>query len=347
MKKTVLVAIFIAVLLLAGCVREPSEPIIIEVPTPVPATLPPSESPAVPTLDLVPKASPAADGIYTIAWISDTQFISESEPEVFYKMTQYLKDNREAINLQYIIHTGDLVDNYDQQEQWDAAVGAMKIIEDIPHGVLAGNHDLETKTENYDPFYKYFGADKYRDKPYYGGSYSNNRGHYDLLDIGSVKFIFVYMGFSYSTAGSVWMNNVLAEYEDRIAILCFHNYLRTDGELTDNGKVFFDEVVAKNANVYMVLCGHMHNVKTVTAEVTTDGKKRTVYQLISNYQLYEGGTTGYLRLITIDDKNKTLHFQSYSPHLDDYTYFDDENKREQDYASVPEMEDFTIPFPWG
>ncbi len=43
--------------------------------------------------------------------------------------------------------------------------------------------------EGYGNYWKYFGEDRFADKSYYGGSYKNNLGHYDLLTENGQDFI--------------------------------------------------------------------------------------------------------------------------------------------------------------
>ena len=59
-------------------------------------------------------------------------------------MTQWIVDNKEKQNIQYVMHTGDIVDSMDRESEWVNADKSMKILEDanIPYGVLAGNHDV-------------------------------------------------------------------------------------------------------------------------------------------------------------------------------------------------------------
>src|SRR5690625_7101767 len=106
----------------------------------------------------------------------------------------------------------------------------MKVLEDadVPYGILAGNHDVELPNLGYQNYYEYFGEDRFKDQPYYGGSFQNNRGHYDLISVQGVDFIMVHMGWQPQEDGIAWMNDVLQEHPNRIAILNFHQYLRSE-----------------------------------------------------------------------------------------------------------------------
>ena len=300
-----------------------------------------------------PAASPqgytAADGVYTIAWISDPQHYSTKFPETYYAMTSFLRDYAEQLHLAYIVHTGDLVHNTDLESEWNVADTAQAMIDDIPNGVLAGNHDVLDPI-GYKTFCKVFGEKRYKDKPWYGGNFENNRGHYDLITIGTTDYLFVYMGYEPTDQAFSWVLDVFKAYPERIGILCLHDYYTKQLTLSDDGKRWHDTVVAESPNLYMVLCGHKYGAYCFpeTFDDNGDGKQdRTVYQMMFNYQasLRDGGG-GYLRLMQIDETLGTLHNLTYSPLLGDYNRFDDPNNREQYYPFDEKNEEFTLPLPW-
>lgn len=292
----------------------------------------------------------AKNGEYTLAWISDPQHYSAKFPETYYAMTEFLAENRERINIKYIIHTGDLVNNKDIDEEWQRAIKAQEAISGIPNGVLAGNHDVGNSDEDYSVFSKHFGADRYSSSTWYGGTYKDNRGHYDLIDVGDTAYIFVYMGYAPDDDCIKWLNKVFALYPDRIGVLCLHDYFKTDGELSETGEVIYKKVVKKNPNLYMVLCGHRYRIDSRDSSFDDDGDgtpDRVVHEVICNYQTAgaEGGD-GYMRFMKVDEKNGVIRMYSYSPTKDDYTYFDTEEHRAETYSSDPLKEEYTISIPW-
>lgn len=110
-------------------------------------------------------------------------------------MNEWIVENSEQLKTKYLIHTGDIVNQYNKQFQWEEADAAMQILDDagLPYGVLAGNHDVQYGREWYDQYYQYFGEDRYAGRDYYGGSYENNKGHYDLISENGQDFIILYM----------------------------------------------------------------------------------------------------------------------------------------------------------
>ena len=307
-----------------------------------------TEKPIV-TVTAEPPAYCVPDGVCTIAWISDPQHYSEKFPETYYAMTSFLRDSRTEMNLAYVVNTGDLVNKPEEDVQWEVADRAQAMLDGIPNGVLAGNHDVLDPV-GYTAFCRYFGEARYKDEPWYGGSYEDNRGHFDLLTIGKTDYLFVYMGFGPDNQAIRWVKKIFDAYPDRVGILCLHDYYTKTQTLSKDGERWHDEVVAKCPNLYMVLCGHKYGSYCFpeSFDDDRDGKEdRTVYQMLFNYQAsqHDGGG-GYLRLLQIDESEGMMHARTFSPLLVDFNRFDDENMRESYYPFDEKNEDFILPLPW-
>lgn len=267
---------------------------------------------------------------FSFAWETDTQYYSESFPYHYDQMNQWIVDNRDKLDIRYVMHTGDLVDDVDMTGEWVNADHSMSIFDkaDMPYGVLGGNHDVFAGAEGYGNYWQYFGEDRFKDKSYYGGSYKNNLGHYDLLTENGQDFIILYMSWDVYTNEIEWMNQVLAQYSDRKAIIALHRYTNVaaaDNLLDYTGKLIQKEVVAKNKNVIAVLNGHYHgaSIQTDSFDDDNDGTPdRTVYQICTDYQSDPEGGSEYIKFLYFDLKNNKIYINSYSPYRQDYNYFD-------------------------
>ena len=273
--------------------------------------------------------TPRSDYDFTLAWESDTQYYN-ANPD-FYKhqeaIHEYLLTQRDATNLQYLTHTGDIVDDSRVVDQWTRADAAYRGLDDagLPYGVLAGNHDVDQMSNDYTAYSQWFGEARYADNPWYGGSHLDNRGHYDLISAGGIDFIQVYMGWAPGDAEIAWMNEVLAQYPERKAILNLHEYMLTTGGLGPVPQRIYDEVIATNPNVMMVMSGHYHDAFTRYDEFddTGDGvADRTVAQMLFDYQGLAEGGLGFLRLLQFDNVGAEVTVRTYSPSLDQYNAVD-------------------------
>lgn len=318
-----------------------------EVPTPEP-TAEPTETPE-PRERYVPE-----EGVETVAWLTDTQhyanYAAKNLPNIFPVMTAFLRDKAEEMNLVYVVHTGDLVHVNDSQENWTVAREAMDLLDGIPTGVLAGNHDMDPAKGGYKNYGKYFGEKQYNQQSCYGESFENNRGHYDLVTVSGRNYIFVYMSHAPDKKAIQFMVKSFQKYPDRVGILCLHDFITTEGTLSEAGKQLREQVVSKCPNVYMVLCGHRYGLYTLEDGFDDDGdgvQERTVYEIMMNYQAAgkEGGG-GYLRLMQFDEERHEIHCVNYSPYLDDYDWLDDPSHNEKRYEMDEKSESFTLKMPW-
>ncbi|MDH5151614.1 metallophosphoesterase [Kocuria palustris] len=95
--------------------------------------------------------------------------------------------------------------------------------------------------------------------------------HYDLLTIGRTRLLLLHLGYGIEDEHIEWANQVLQDHADRDAILCTHHFL-DEGTLPDgsgapwggprsfgpdDGVRIQERIVARNANVVLVLSGHI------------------------------------------------------------------------------------------
>lgn len=286
---------------------------------------------------------------FAFAWETDTQIYAESFPYHYKNMNQWIVDNKKDWKIKYVLHTGDITDDYDMETQWKNADTAMKIFDDagMPYGVLAGNHDVGAGLEKYTNYQKYFGADRFKNKDYYGGSYKNNLGHYDLITENGQDFIILYMSWDIYTNEINWMNQVLKKYPNRKAIIALHRYTRgsekANTPITDYaGKLIRTNVVAKNPNVIAVLNGHYSgaSMNVMGFDDDKDGvKERTVYEICTDYQSNAQGGAEYVKLLYFDLKNNKIYVNSYSPYKKDFNYYDNPKLENYNQGTVVYKQD--------
>ncbi len=263
---------------------------------------------------------------FSMLWFTDTQYYARSFPEIYDFLGDWMVRQYERGDFGYAVNTGDIVDNASATEQWEVADRNFRKLDDaaVPYGVLAGNHDVAINGLNYHMFFRYFGAARFRGKSWYGGSMENNRNHYDLITLGGHDFVILYLGYGTSFSGKTikWSNSVLKKYGDRTAILAMHEYLRSDASMTPAASLVFDNIVIKNDNVRLVLCGHYHGAARSVKRVSNpDGSTRAVIEILSNYQKGPRGGDGYLRYLNFNPSAGTLNVITYSPYTDKYNFF--------------------------
>lgn len=145
---------------------------------------------------------------FTVIVMPDTQFYacdcSGGSPDTFTAQTAWIAAQREALNIRYVAHVGDCVQNGDEvPAEWGWANDAMSTLEDpaatglaegIPYGIAVGNHD---QTPFGDPlgstrlYNETFGVDRFAGRSWYGGSRveGDNDDHYATFQAGGMDFL--------------------------------------------------------------------------------------------------------------------------------------------------------------
>lgn len=278
---------------------------------------------------------------FTVVALPDTQYYSSSEnggtPAMFNAQTQWIVNNQSALNIAYVAHLGDMVQNADNNgntSEWSVADNAMKILENanIPYGVHPGNHDEGTSGSDIGDatstvlYNTYFGVSRFAGRSYYGGNYgSNNNNHYDLFSAGGMNFIVIYFAYDYNAAGDglnsdftniiTWAQGVLKQYSDRHAILVSH-YMMGNGNpanLSIQGGAIVNGLDGL-PNVFLTLAGH-YNTLPGEGQRTSVVSGNTVQGLMSDYQDQPNGGNGWLRIMTFSPANNQISVQTYSPVL--------------------------------
>ncbi|MFD0675385.1 MULTISPECIES: metallophosphoesterase [unclassified Paenibacillus] len=266
---------------------------------------------------------------FAFVWMTDTQYYSESYPKIYDLMTQWVVDNWKEKKFKYLLHTGDIVNNWNSKAEWERASASMKTLDDahIPYGVVAGNHDVYYDVGNYDEFWKYFGRERFVNQPTFGGDLNNNRDHYDLVSVNGHDFVIVYLGWLIDQKTFDWANGVLHKYSDRNAIIATHEYLKPSKAYYGQGKGVWEKLVVPNSNVFMVLGGHnpgaAYNIKKLG--------DRTVLEMLSDYQNGPEGGQGFMRFLQFDLTNNKLLVNTYSPYIKKWNFF------------KPDEDDFVLP----
>ncbi|WP_433325323.1 metallophosphoesterase [Spirillospora sp. CA-294931] len=249
-----------------------------------------------------------------IAWLPDTQFYSARHPRHFKNQTRWLVDNAATRKIGYATHTGDIVHNASSTRQWNNADAAMGTLDEgkFPYGIVQGNHDVGDK------YFAYFGEWRFKDSPVYSESFKNNRQHYDLVDVAGRKVLMLSLTWAMRDDDFAWAKQVLTKHSNLPVIVSVHAYLNTDGTYDQQGQRIFDEIVKPYANVKAVLCGHNHGAAHKVRDL---GNGRKVPEILADYQRAKEGGLGYLRLLQFDLDAKKMIVDTYSPSLNDSSYF--------------------------
>ena len=271
-------------------------------------------------------ANPGHREDFTVVALPDTQYYSEYGSSYFRDQTQWSVDNRDAENIVFVTHLGDIVQDVDTHvSQWIVADEAMSILDgEIPYGLALGNHDMHSDgmAVLYD---HYFPPARYEGEPWYGGHHADtNKSNYQLLTISGMDLLFLHLEADYPAGVIAWADAVLTAYPDRLAIVSTHIYLTGGGQLRTNpyyrpdgtsSQDLWRNLLRRHRSVKLVLCGHSCEAQR-RIDLNLFGEP--VHQILSDYQCRPDGGQGWMRVMTFSPDHDLLHIRTYSPTRDEY-----------------------------
>ena len=78
---------------------------------------------------------------FTLVALPDTQIYAQSYPQHFHAQTEWIAENRDRLNIKFVLHLGDITKR-NTPEQWENAKAAMSRLDSrVPYALAPGNHD--------------------------------------------------------------------------------------------------------------------------------------------------------------------------------------------------------------
>lgn len=267
--------------------------------------------------------SPPVGPDFTLVTLPDTQFYSENTGgtrlQHFLSQTNWIVANRTTLNIPFVAHMGDMVQNGDSvQQEWINADSAMDILEDplttllthgIPWGGAPGNHDQQPigSPDGASAFWNtYFGTARWAGRPYWGGNYStNNDNNYQLFSTSGLDFIIINLEYRPNANQAVldWADALLKAHPNRRAIITSHWLIGTGNPAAwgGHGQAVYDNL-KDNPNLFLMLCGHIHG----EGQRADTFEGRTVYTVLQDYQSRSNGGDSWLRYFVFSPANNTI-----------------------------------------
>ena len=296
--------------------------------------------------DSAGKQPVASASAFRIVALPDTQYYQGKRASLFSAQTQWIAKNRDALNIKFVVHEGDITDG-NQAPQWQNAQNAMRILDGVvPYSVCLGNHDMGTGANPADTrdttlFNQYFPLSHYSKMSTFGGVYPAEPTRYDnnfhTFNAGGVDWLVLLLEFGPRNEVLTWADGVIASHPKHRVIIVTHDYLYSNetrqstnekwdphsygvksqpGGVND-GDEMWRKLVRKYSNISFVINGHVLNDgQGRLVSIGDNGNK--VYQMLADYQMLTNGGNGYLRILEFDPANHRVSAASYSPTLGAY-----------------------------
>jgi hypothetical protein len=276
-----------------------------------------------------PDPEPGGDTTFTLAVMPDTQ------QEVFggnrlTNRAQWLVDNRDELDLRFVVHTGDVV-NWDTPDhvQYENASASLRVLDDagIPLAMAIGNHDtnatgeggaarpgLDARQEvrNTATFNRYFPTTRLKPEGTWEEGKVDNA--YQLFSAGGEDWMLLSLELWPRPEAVQWAQDVVAAHADRNVIVVTHSYLEADGTIRQDGsygatspQALYDSLISVHPNIRIVLSGH---TGTSAHRVDTGADGNTVVSLLGGFH---SPASNHVRLLEIDTAADTLTTRIFSP----------------------------------
>ena len=267
--------------------------------------------------------APMEEGEFSLIVMGDTQCVVEDNPQYLVNTNNWIRDNAQALNLAYVMHMGDMVDDI-ETTQFESARAAMSILDDagVPYSLVLGNHDYlgyANSDRNYTMYDSYFPLAAYESMPTFGGSMdgSTMENTYHLFTAGGEDYLLLAIGYKPLNATLDWCCQIVEQYPERKVIVTTHSYLYANGTINSVGERIWERFVSKYENIFMVLCGHEIPDEGVYRDVYYGSHGNKVNVLMVNHQYFENGGVG--NILTMRFRlNGDIECHTYCPSYDLY-----------------------------
>lgn len=235
----------------------------------------------------IPQAGP---GTFTLFWITDTQYLSEYNLALFNQTTQWIADNYAACNGKMVIHTGDIVNDWDAPSEWANANKAMSILLDagIPYTWDAGNHDFcgppsdsgvaqpcpSSGPSYFGDEYDAFNATVVASKEARNWVGSSDDGKDTAVNFTANSSTFLIINIEYNGLAELpWVDGLLSQYPTARVIIATHAYMNDTGGIPGWDRAIIHDFTGNltammnaDPNVFLTMNGHYDECGTLVTD---------------------------------------------------------------------------------
>ena len=286
---------------------------------------------------------------FTIALLPDTQFYCDTRLKLaskwghgdlrhyFPEQTRWIVENRERLNIAFVLHEGDIVQT-DAPEEWAIAKEAMSVLDGkVPYCICLGDHDMGFRATATNPyggekavnrntqFETYFPRELFSQRREFGGSFEPDRHDNAWYQFGAAGLTFLILSLEFHPRDEIlaWANKIVSDHPDHRVIVLTHTYMDSDATRSrqeanidgNDGEEMWQRFVRKHENIFMVLCGHHFGEATVTS-IGDHGNP--VHQLLSDFQDFDDGGESWLRYMVFQPDANKVSVYTYNPALDQF-----------------------------
>ena len=269
-----------------------------------------------------------AQGDYSVVVIPDTQYLVELAPDSYCRLTDWIADNADGLNIQAVLHLGDMV-NANSDGQWEIAKAGMDRLDSTGAAwmPMRGNHD-DSAMFNYYFDYQTYGTNR----SWFGGSYHEEKlDHtYWYFTVGERQYMVLSLGWAPGWDVLDWAEELVKTHPENNVILTCHAYMNMGDKLLKEGDPgCVNNTVAGSPegvdiwarlkgydNIVLALGGHISS-NSLSIYRGTNGKGREVANILADAQNMDmESPVAMLLLLTFHEESDMVDLNWYSAEYD-------------------------------
>ncbi len=276
------------------------------------------------------------EGDYAFAVLPDTQSLVEHWPERFENMMQWLADNKDRLNLEAVLHLGDMVDD-NLDLQWKNVKAGMNRLDaaGLPWMPMRGNHDSS------EYFNRYFDWETYgTNRSWFGGTFEEGTLDYTywFVNAGSREYLILSLGWAPTWEVLDWAKAVVEAHPTKNVIITAHGLMNTNGQFLSEvssisiTKYFKDrpegyqvwEAFAGYPNVVLTMGGHVPSPDIITRTDKNGAGKDVTSLLLDRQHDDVTDRLGTIAFLIFHEDSDTVDICWYSHRFD--AFFREKNR---------------------
>ncbi len=252
---------------------------------------------------------------FALIVIPDIQYVTLGYPEILTTTTEWIVDERDDLDIVYVLQEGDLT-HEDSQAEWDAADAGFAILDGaVPYALCVGNHDMDEDGDT-SLFRATFPTARF-EAGGLGGTLDDGAmdNAWFEFSAGGADWLVISLTYNATEDQIAWADGVAADHPGHRGIVLTHAYLGPSGERTFLGERIWEGLVRRHRGMTFVFNGHY--IDGEAAYLASEGDHgNTVHQLFANFQDRPFGGAGLVRILQADPTAREVAVSTYSPWLD-------------------------------
>src|SRR5262249_50856862 len=157
---------------------------------------------------------------FTVIVLPDTQFYSSSHPAILDEQTLWIIANKDALNIAFVLHEGDIVDQ-DIPSQWQNAARSLHRLDGIvPYFLTVWNHALRS-AERDSMVNGFFPVASFTRWPWFGASFEPDHieNNYGVVPVQGASWLVLALEFGPRAQVLEWADTILNQHPDLPAMI--------------------------------------------------------------------------------------------------------------------------------